>query len=205
MSAPTTTFEKLKKAGACEGGYRKLAKSLGGIRKYGRTTPITLLQILDSNGLEDTLWVMGNGNVEGGDKMAHSFACDVAERVLHIYEKHVPGDTRPRKAIEIKRLWLAGKASDEELDAARDAARDAAGDASRDASWDAAGAAAWAAAKDADWAAAWVAAGASAWATAGAAARDAAHDWQEQRLRGYFEGDADKYVSLVLDNEMEVH
>jgi len=193
MSKATTTFEKLKNAGACTEGYRKLAKSLGGIRKYGKSTPITLLQVLESNGMDDTLWAMNNGNVEGGEKMAHSFTCDVAEHVLYIYEKHVPNDNRPRKAIEVKRLWIEGNASDEELSTAVDAA----GDAAWDAAWDAARYAAWVAAGDAAGDAAWDAAwDAARYAASIAADGDAVCGWHEQRLRGYLEGSPDKYVQL---------
>jgi hypothetical protein len=60
----------------------------------------------------------------------HELACDFAERVL----KYVPkGEDRPREAIETKRRWLRGEASDQELATARAAA---VGDA-----WAAAGAA----------------------------------------------------------------
>jgi hypothetical protein len=100
-------------------------------------------------------------------------ACDIAETVL----KHVtPGEDRPRKAIEVTRAWCAGKATQEEVGAARaasDAARAAASDAASaasDAACDAASAAAWAAAS-----AAW-AARAAAWAAASDAARAAAWD-----------------------------
>ena len=78
----------------------------------------------------------------------HLFACDEAERALNRQqERGYTVDPRSREAIRVKRLWVAGQASDSELDAAWAAARDAAGDAA----WDAAGDAAW----DAAWAAAW--------------------------------------------------
>ena len=104
-------------------------------------------------------------------------ACDIAETVL----KHVtPGEDRPRKAIEVTRAWCAGKATQEEVgaaraasDAARAAASAAASDAARAAAWAAASAAACAAASDAARAAASDAARDAAWA-AWAAAWDAA-------------------------------
>ena len=55
----TTTFNELRKAGACQSGYTKLARYLGGVKKYGRDTPIDILTILDSNGLDDCVWVIG--------------------------------------------------------------------------------------------------------------------------------------------------
>ena len=117
----TTTFTALRKAQACKEGYGTLAKHLGGVHEYGANTPIPVATIIDSNGMDDTLWTLSYACGEGGQKIAHSFACDCAERVLHIYEAHVPGDSRPRKAIETKRAWLRGEATDDELAAARDA------------------------------------------------------------------------------------
>ena len=97
----------------------------------------------------------------------HLFACRVAEDALTVARVT---DKRSWKAIEAKRAWLDGKATDQELDAARAAAWAAAGAAARAAAWDAAWAAAWAAAGDA----AWAAARAAAWYAARAAAGDAA-------------------------------
>ena len=68
-----------------------------------------------------------------------------------------------RNAVRVAEKFARGEATDEELDAAWDAARDAAWAAARDAAWDAARDAAWdaaraaarAAARDAAWDAAW--------------------------------------------------
>ena len=46
----TTTFKRLRDAGDCQENYRKYAKHVGGITKYGNTTPINTLDILDYNG-----------------------------------------------------------------------------------------------------------------------------------------------------------
>ena len=130
----TTNFKKLKEAQACESGYKKLAKTLGGVTKYGRTKPITLIQILDSNGLLDSLWCLRATN-ENSDYLARKFAVMCAERVLPIFEKKYPKDKRPRQCIETIWLFLEGKATQEQLAAAWAASRAAA--------WAAAGAAAW--------------------------------------------------------------
>jgi hypothetical protein len=122
--------------------------------------------------LGPAIWLFEDGSpeetVDAGDKMvtrrgriverveswndttARLFAADCAEAVLPIFESDRPGDDRPRRAIEVARMFARGEC----------------GAAARDAAW----AAAWAAARDAAWAAAWDAA----WAAAGAAARDAA-------------------------------
>ena len=74
----TTTFELLHNHGACTGRYRYLAKALGGIKAYGREEPISLLQILDVNGLEDALWALRavpDDQTAARDKLARLFAC----------------------------------------------------------------------------------------------------------------------------------
>jgi hypothetical protein len=104
-------------------------------------------------------------------RVLHLFACECAERALKVAGAT---DERSWNAVAVKRLWLDGKATNEEMaaawDAAWDAAQDATWDAARDAAWDAA----WDAARDAAWAAARAAARDAAWAAARAAAWDAA-------------------------------
>ncbi len=174
-----TTFSLLRAAGACPEGYRKLRRHLGGVESYGRDLPISILQILDSNGVADALWSLRAVPPEQEarrDRFSRLIACDCAERVLPIYEKRYPDDKRPRLAVGTARLYALGQATRAELDAARDAAGDAARDAARAAraaAWDAARAAR-AAAWDAAWAAAWDAA----WAAAGAAEQE----WQVGHL-----------------------
>jgi hypothetical protein len=90
------------------------------------------------------------------------FACDCAERVEHLAK-----DERSANAIAVARRYAHGKATKEELDAAKAAAPASAG------------AAAWAFACTAAWAAAW--------AAARAAARYHAWDAQTRRLMQYIE------------------
>ena len=167
---PTTSFRLLHDAGACKERYRFLAKALGGIKAYGRDTPITLLQILNINGLDDALWAVRA--CPDSDTFARLLACDYAEHVLRIFETRYPDDYRPREAIAVSRRYARGEATDAELSAAWYAAW-AAGDAAR---------AARGAAR-----AAWYAAGAAAWAAAWAAVGDAERMWQEARLRELLE------------------
>ena len=147
----TTTFELLRKASACESGYKKLAKALGGIKTYGADTEINLLTILESNGLDDALWCL-RATVQDADKIKRLIACDFAESVLHIFESKRPGDDRPRKAIEAARKFVAGEITREQMQQARTAAYAAdayaadayAADADDDAAYAAAAAAAYA-------------------------------------------------------------
>ena len=56
------------------------------------------------------------------ERTARLFAADCAEHVLPIFEKELPNDDRPRKAIQATRNFANGKISKKELAAARDAA-----------------------------------------------------------------------------------
>ena len=53
---------------------------------------------------------------------ARLFACGCAAHVLKIFEKHRPSDKRPRETIKTARRFARGKATQEELAAAWDAA-----------------------------------------------------------------------------------
>ena len=158
---PTTSFRLLHDAGACKERYRFLAKALGGIKAYGRDTPITLLQILDINGLDDALWALRA--CDDAEVFSRLLACDYAEHVLHLFEAQCPGDDRPHKAIEVARRYARGEAMEEALAAAWYAA-----DSAAEAAWYAAEAAA----RDAAW----------------DATMAAEREWQEQRLREVLKG-----------------
>jgi hypothetical protein len=143
-----TTLNKIKAHSPCgllepkntEKGWGKLLNHLN--KTQSDDEPLELRTILESNGLNDTIWALRA--VDGKDKEIRLFAADCAESVLHIYEKQYPNDARPRKAIQAARDYANGVITMEELDAARDAAWDtawAARAAAYAAAWDAAGAA----------------------------------------------------------------
>jgi hypothetical protein len=174
-----TTFALCRKAYACAPGYKQLAKNLGGIRRYGKDKPIPLASVLESNGLDDALWVLQNARAgKDAERIAYLFAADCAARVLEFFEREYPNDSRPREAIMTARRFARGQATVKELDAAVAAARVAACVAVA-AARVAAGAAVAAAG------AAWVAAGAAAGAAWVAEAK-----WQEKQLRAYLAGTA---------------
>ena len=184
----TTTLAAIRAASPCESGWKKLLAALG--KTKADSEPLDLLTVLNSNGLDDALWVMSFAMPDA--RLARHFQAWCAEQVLHIFEAVRPDDRRVRDQIEMLRRDDATKAE-------RDAARAAAW-AARDAAW----ASAWASARDAAeaardaadaaaWASAEAAARAAAWASAEAAeaaaeAADAsawasARDAQESRLR----------------------
>jgi hypothetical protein len=188
----TTTLARIRAAQPCTEGWEKLLATLG--KTKADEEPLPLLAVLDSNGLDDALWVLSYAMPD--DRLARHFQAWCAEQVLHIFEAERPRDDRVRNQIAVLKnddataeeraaAWNAAWAAARE--AARAAARDAAGAAAWNAAWaaarDAAREAAGAAARDAAGAAAWNAAGAAAGAAAWNAAWAAARDAQERQLR----------------------
>ena len=154
-----TTLKKIRAYQPCKEGWEKLLKHLG--KTKADDEQLSLLTVLDSNGLDDAIWCMRA--IEGRDKEIRLYAVWCARQVQHLTK-----DPRSLVALDVAERFANGEATVEELDAAR--------------------AVAWGAAWDAAWAAAWAAAGDAARAAAGAAARksavwDAARDAQEARLR----------------------
>jgi len=118
-----TTFDLCREAGACPGGYRKLADSLGGVKEYGARKKISLLQVLKSNDLDDTLWALDHAaGGKDAHRIKHLFMADCAIRVLPIFERERPGDMRPREAIKSTRRYAVGRETTANWDAAGDAA-----------------------------------------------------------------------------------
>ena len=167
-----STFRKAREDGACIESYRKMAKALGGIKKYGLDTSIPLDKVLDICGLDDALWAL-RIVIEPADREIRLFACDCAEHVLPFFEKRYPDDKRPRQAIEVARRFANGQATQEELIAADSAAWSAvsaAGSPARSAAKSAAMSATWSVAWSVAWLAAWLAAG------------SVEREWQKQRF-----------------------
>lgn len=118
-----TTFALAYKAGVRMGSYRKLAKSVGGIPKYGRDAPLPLSEILTVCGLSDALWsfrcVFPRQQREAG-RVLYSFLADVLER---IQDKML--DDRSKAVIPMLRRRAAGLATADELERVRRDAADA--------------------------------------------------------------------------------
>ena len=160
-----TTLNKIRQHAPCSDGWKKLLKSLG--KRKSDDEPLSILTILESNGLDDALWALRA--VEGHDREIRLYAVWCARQVQHLRT-----DPRSVSAIDASEAYsnetittthlMTARAAawDAAWDAARDAAQTAAMDAARAAARDvvsaAARAAAWAAARDAAWDAAWDAA-----------------------------------------------
>lgn len=136
----TTTLNKIRAHGPCAEGWTKLLAALGKTQADDDALPLEF--ILDSNGLDDALWALRA--VEGHDREIRLFAVWCARQAQHLMT-----DSRSIAALDVAERFANGRATSEELAAARDAAGAAAGAAARDAAWAAARDAARAAARGA--------------------------------------------------------
>ena len=126
-----TTLNKIREHGPCEDGWVKLLSFLG--KTKADDEPLPLITILESNGLDDTLWCLRS--VPEHDREWRLFAVWCARKVQHLMK-----DPRSLNALDVAERFANGLAHRDELNAARDAAWDAA--------WDVAWTAARAAARD---------------------------------------------------------
>jgi hypothetical protein len=173
MTEWTTTMAAIRAHRPCDAGWSKLIAHTG-LNPKDDETPVSLLTILESNGLDDAWWCLRA--VEGRDREIRLFAVWCARQVEHLMT-----DPRSIAALDVAERFANGQATADELDTAQAAAW--AAWAPRAAAWGAAGAVAEdaaraaRAARDAARAAAGAAAEAAAWAAwgaAGAVAEDAA-------------------------------
>jgi hypothetical protein len=173
MTDYTTTLNDIRAALPCRDGWEKLLAHLG--KTKADDEPLPLLTVLDSNGLDDALWVLSKAMQPEHDRLSRHFQAWCAEQVLHLYEARYPGDSRVRDRIAMLRndaatpderaaawaaAWDAARESADAADTAGSAEYAAEAAATRDAT-----SAAWVA-REAAWAAAWDAdtAEAAAWA-----------------------------------------
>ena len=142
-----TTLNKIREHRPCTSGWEKLLSYLG--KTKADDEPLSLLTILDSNGLNDALWCLRA--VEGYDREIRLYAVWCARQAQHLLT-----DQRSLDALDVAERYANGEATEKEMDAARSAAASAtpaAGVAADATEW-AARDAAWAAARDAtEWAA----------------------------------------------------
>ena len=106
----TTTFKLLRTHDACKDRYTVLRKALKG-RKDNE--PITMIEILDSNGLADALHalrVVPDEQAAERDRLARLYACWCVRQVWHLLK-----DERSRAAVEIAELFANGNAGESEL------------------------------------------------------------------------------------------
>lgn len=135
-----TTLNKIRAHDPCTDGWEKLLRHLGKTRADNK--PLSIVKILASNGVDDALWCLRA--VENCDPEIRLFAIWCARRVEHLIS-----GPRSREALDVAKRFARGKATDEELKAARKAALYAARAAKTASASAAAAAASWAAAETA--------------------------------------------------------
>jgi hypothetical protein len=145
------------------------------------------------------LWVLFRPGVLT-DRELWLIACHVAEMALPIWYAWAPDDHRPRTAIETRRLWLDGLATDDDLLAAELAAElavelaELAADSAESAAelawsaWSAALSAARSAADSTAWSTAWLAARSAAWLAVWSTA------WESGQVKWILENCSPGYV-----------
>lgn len=178
----TTTLNRIRAHGPCRDGWEKLLTGLG--KTTADDEPLPFARIIEINGLNDAVWCC-----RAEPQYAREWRFFAVWCVRQV--DYLLTDPRSRDALVVAELHANGKATNAELDAARNAAWDAsdaadaaARAAARAAAWDAEWAACAAALDAADAAATTASADASdaadaAVSTARAAAWDAARDAQK--------------------------
>ena len=108
-----TTLNKIREHSPCASGWEKLLSYLG--KTKADDEEISVLTILDSNGLDDAIWCLRA--VEGYDREIRLYAVWCARQVRHLVT-----DKRSLDALDVAERYANGKATHDELNAARDAA-----------------------------------------------------------------------------------
>ena len=111
-----TTLNAIRKYRPCESGWKKLLAYLGKTKADDK--PISILEILESNGIDDALWCLRA--VDGHDKEIRLYAVWCARQVQHLMP-----DKRSLAALDVSEAFANGKVTKKELAAARAAARTA--------------------------------------------------------------------------------
>lgn len=111
-----TTLNKIRVHSPCEGGWSKLLRHLGKITSDDE--PLELLTVLKGNGLDDTLWCLRA--VEGHDRDIRRYVVWCARQVQHLMT-----DQRSLDALNVAERFADGLVTNEELQAAGEAARNA--------------------------------------------------------------------------------
>jgi hypothetical protein len=108
-----TSLNKIRLYSPCTSGWTKLLKHLG--KTVADDVELDLLTVLESNGLDDTLWCLRA--VDGFDKEKRLMAVAFAREVQHLMT-----DPRSIAALDVAERFAHGEATTEELRVAYSAA-----------------------------------------------------------------------------------
>jgi hypothetical protein len=104
-----TTFRKIKD---CQPSPYSWEKLISYYNPFSLDEEISIKEIVESNGIDDAIWALW---VVDDTEALISLSIDLAEAVLHVYEKHFPGDTRVRVCIDACKKYIRGEISESEL------------------------------------------------------------------------------------------
>lgn len=104
-----TTLNKIKAHSPCQDGWKKLLASLG--KTKADDEPVSLLHILNSNGLDDALWALRASDATDKDMRLYAVWC--TRQVQHLMK-----DKRSIDALDVAERYANGEATYEELSAA---------------------------------------------------------------------------------------
>jgi len=102
----TTTLNRLQKLRMWRTPQHNMLLSHIGAN-YPQHEPINLLTILESNGIRDTLLILG-AIEQNCENLLLLMAADFAEDVLPIWLQYYPDDIRPQLAIQAERNYANG-------------------------------------------------------------------------------------------------
>ena len=108
-----TTLERIRAHSPCRDGWSKLLRHLG--KTAADDEPLSIETILDSNGIDDALWCLRA--VDGQDRELRLYAVWCARRIQNLMS-----DPRSVAALDVAERYARGRATDDELEAARTAA-----------------------------------------------------------------------------------
>ena len=101
-----TTLNEIRAKSPCANGWKKLLAHLG--KTQADDEPVSIVTILDSNGLDDALWCLKA--VKGRDREIRLFAVWCARQVQHLMT-----DPRSIAALDVAERFANGDATSDEL------------------------------------------------------------------------------------------
>lgn len=118
-AALCTTLKLLRKRGACTSGYKKLRRRVG--LDFPDDELISLITVLDSNGLYDALWCL-QATTKNSSKASALLGCEFTQLALD-RTKH-PHDKLLRAALKFARRHVVETQTTPEKEAERQAERE---------------------------------------------------------------------------------
>lgn len=104
-----TTLNKIRQRHPCTDGWEKLLRHLG--KTAADDEPLSIMTVLESNGIEDTIWCLRA--VDGHDREKQLFAVRCVRRFQHILS------VESTNALNVAEMFSKGLVDQDRLDEAR--------------------------------------------------------------------------------------